>query len=106
LDLVGREALVATLSEICCDPFAPVTIMVTHHVEEIPTGITHALLLADGQITAAGPIETTLTSETLSDTFGIDLSVISDQGRWAARAVLPKHARPGLGSFMIGKAEL
>ncbi|MDR1710269.1 MAG: ABC transporter ATP-binding protein [Propionibacteriaceae bacterium] len=101
LDLAGREALVATLSEICLDSRAPATILVTHHVEEIPVGITHALLLRDAKIIAAGPLEQTLTSAALSDTFDMDLEVSHVDGRYAARAILPKHARPGLGSFDI-----
>jgi iron complex transport system ATP-binding protein len=105
LDLSGREALVATLSEICLDPSAPATILVTHHVEEIPAGITHALLLRDGRIVAAGPLEQTLTSELLSDTFDMELEVSQLGDRWTARAVLPKHARPGLGSFAIGGSQ-
>ena len=64
LDLSGREALVRTLSELAQDPYAPATVMVTHHVEEIPTGITHALLLKGGRLVAAGPVEDTLTAET------------------------------------------
>jgi iron complex transport system ATP-binding protein len=105
LDLSGREALVATLSEICLDPSAPATILVTHHVEEIPAGITHGLLLRDGRIVAAGPLEQTLTSDLLSDTFDMDLEVSQLGDRWTARAVLPKHARPGLGSFAIGGSQ-
>jgi iron complex transport system ATP-binding protein len=87
LDLAGRERLVAALSDLCDDPDAPTSVLVTHHIEEIPRGITHALLLADGRIVAAGPIATTLTSATLSQTFGMDLVLRSDDGRWSARAV-------------------
>lgn len=86
LDLTGREALVATLSEICTDPASPATVLVTHHVEEIPEGITHALLLRQGDIVAAGPVDQVLTSELMSDTFGIDLDITHTDGRWAARA--------------------
>ena len=66
LDLGGREALVALLGELARDGDRPL-VMVTHHLEEIPPGITHALLLRDGAIVAAGPIATTLTSEAVSD---------------------------------------
>ncbi|MDR1431736.1 MAG: ABC transporter ATP-binding protein [Propionibacteriaceae bacterium] len=106
LDLAGREALVATLSEICLDPTAPATILVTHHVEEIPAGITHALFLAGGRVVAAGPIGETLKTDVLSDTFDMDLEVSRAGGRWSARAVIPKHARPGLGAFSFGQARL
>ncbi len=86
LDLAGREGLVATLSELCTDPFAPTTVLVTHHVEEIPVGITHALLLKKGGVLAAGPIDEVLTDERLSETFDIDLEVTHANGRWSARA--------------------
>jgi iron complex transport system ATP-binding protein len=86
LDLTGREALVTTLSDICSDPFAPATVLVTHHVEEIPRGITHALLLKHGRIVAAGPIAETLTGPKMSATFDILLEVSVTDGRWSARA--------------------
>ncbi len=86
LDLAGREALLTTLSELFTDPYAPATVLVTHHVEEIPEGITHCLLLADAEIVAAGPIEEALTDEYLSRTFGMSLQVMQDHGRWSARS--------------------
>ena len=85
LDLAGREALVATLSELCRDPHAPATVLVTHHVEEIPDGITHALLLKQGRVLAAGPIDEVLTADKLSATFDIPLEVSHTNGRWSAR---------------------
>ena len=60
--------------------------MVTHHVEEIPQGFTHALLLADGRIAAAGPIAEVLTAENLSQTFGLELELSEADGRYTARA--------------------
>ncbi|AQP49724.1 ABC transporter ATP-binding protein [Tessaracoccus flavescens] len=86
LDLAGRESLVDTLSGICLDPASPATILVTHHVEEIPEGITHALLLKDGDVVAAGPIDQSLTGENLSQTFGLPLTVEHSDGRWHARS--------------------
>jgi iron complex transport system ATP-binding protein len=86
LDLAGRESLVATLSELCSDDLAPATVLVTHHVEEIPIGITHALLLKQGRLVAAGPIGDVLTSELLSETFELPLEVGQVEGRWTARA--------------------
>ena len=86
LDLAGREALVSTLSELCADPDAPATVLVTHHVEEIPTGITHALLLKQGKVLAAGPIDEVLTAPLLSETFDLPLDVTRTNGRWSARA--------------------
>lgn len=94
LDLTGREALVGTLSEICSDPFAPATVLVTHHVEEIPIGITHALLLKHGRIVAAGPIGEVLTSPRLSATFDILLDISYTDGRWSARAAARAAHRP------------
>ncbi|MET1004476.1 MAG: ATP-binding cassette domain-containing protein, partial [Propionibacteriaceae bacterium] len=86
LDLSGREALVRTLSELAQDPYAPASVLVTHHVEEIPVGITHALLLKGGRLVAAGPVDETLTAENLSATFDLPLSLSRSDGRWAARA--------------------
>ena len=94
LDLSGREALVATLGELCEDEFAPATVLVTHHVEEIPRGITHAMLLKHGRVVAAGPIETTLTGPLLSATFDLLLSVSQTDGRWTARAAQRFGQRP------------
>ena len=87
LDLAGRESLVRTLSELALDPYAPASVLVTHHVEEIPTGITHAMLLKRGQVVAAGPLRETLTAEVLTDTFELPLSLTEVDGRWAARAI-------------------
>jgi iron complex transport system ATP-binding protein len=86
LDLSGREALVATLSEVAQDPYAPATVLVTHHVEEIPLGITHALLMKQGSVVAAGPIDDALTAANLSTTFDMDIALTHQAGRWMARA--------------------
>ena len=87
LDLAGRESLVPTLGELALDPYAPATVLVTHHVEEIPDGITHAMLLKAGSIVAAGPLRDTLTAENLTKTFEIELSLVEADGRWTARAL-------------------
>ena len=87
LDLAGRETLLATLSELFVDPHAPATVLVTHHVEEIPEGITHCLLLADATVVAAGPVREALTDENLSRAFGMPLHVSESGGRWSARSV-------------------
>jgi iron complex transport system ATP-binding protein len=87
LDLAGRETLVNTLGELAQDNYAPASVLVTHHVEEIPAGITHAMLLKDGKIVAAGPLRDTLTAENLTKTFDIELSLTEADGRWTARAV-------------------
>ena len=93
LALAGREALLETLTALADDPTAPTSIMVTHHVEEIPAGITHLLLLRGGKVIAAGPLRETLTNENLSRTFGMRLQVTEHDDRWAARAVpTARHA--------------
>ena len=86
LDLGGREDLVRRLGLIAADLDAPALVLVTHHVEEIPPGFTHVLLLSAGRVVAHGPIETTLTAETLSRTFGLPLVVDRHGDRWSARA--------------------
>jgi len=86
LDLGAREELVQLLGGYASSPFAPGIVMVTHHVEEIPRGFTHALLLSQGRAVAAGPIGEVLTSERLSETFGLSLEVSETDGRFAARA--------------------
>ncbi|HQR25655.1 MAG TPA: ABC transporter ATP-binding protein [Nocardioides sp.] len=85
LDLGGREDLVATLSRLAFDPLAPATVLVSHHVEEIPPGFTHGLLLRGGHVVAGGPLEEVLTQEHLSATFGMPLVVTAADGRYAAR---------------------
>ena len=84
LDLGGRELLVGLLGRVTTDPDAPSTVMVTHHVDEIPTGFTHALLLKDGHVLAAGPIEDTLDADRLSSCFGVRLHLERRDGRWLA----------------------
>jgi iron complex transport system ATP-binding protein len=88
LDLGGREALLRLLGRLAMDPNAAVQVLVSHHVEEIPEGFTHALLVREGHVVAAGPIEATLTSAGLSQTFGLPLRVLAHRGRWTARAAL------------------
>jgi iron complex transport system ATP-binding protein len=85
LDLGGREDLVERMSTLATDPDAPTQIVVTHHVEEIPEGFTHALLLRGGRVVASGPMPTVLTDEHLTAAFGIPMSVWVDDGRWYAR---------------------
>lgn len=86
LDLGAREELVSLLGGFARSSEAPAIVMVTHHVEEIPQGFGHALLLADGAVQAAGVIEEVITSENLSAAFGLPLTVTSEGGRFAARA--------------------
>ncbi|MDT3443064.1 MULTISPECIES: ABC transporter ATP-binding protein [unclassified Pseudofrankia] len=94
LDLGAREALLRRLTRFAADPTAPAMVLVSHHVEEIPAGVTHALLLRDGRIVAAGPVEETLTAGPLSECFGIPLEITAAAGRYAARlAARPPRPR-------------
>jgi iron complex transport system ATP-binding protein len=86
LDLGGREDLVSRLAELAHDPDAPALVLVTHHVEEIPPGFTHALLLREGTIVAQGLLGDTVTSEQLSKTFDVSLTVDRSGDRFTARA--------------------
>lgn len=86
LDVGAREDLVTRLGAIFTDPTGPASILVTHHVEEIPPGTTHALLLKEGRLLAAGPIADVLTADHLSQAFGIALELTQTQERWSARA--------------------
>lgn len=86
LDLGAREDLLKRLSALALDQSAPTSLLVTHHVEEIPTGTSHALLLRDGVLVAAGPIDQVLTSENISQTFGLSVTLIFESGRWFVRA--------------------
>lgn len=86
LDLAGREDLVARLSELAADEESPAIVLVTHHLEEVPPGFTHALLLNDGSVVAAGPIDEVLTEQNLATTFELELAVTHDGGRYTAVA--------------------
>ena len=84
LDLAGREDLVAGLAQLAADPSTPPTVLVTHHVEEIPGGFTHLLLLAEGRVMAAGPLDEVLDADSLSACFGLPLGLERRHGRWWA----------------------
>lgn len=85
LDLGGREELVARLGDLAADPDSPALVLVTHHVEEIPPGFSHCLILAEGQVLAAGLLPETLTAENLSAAFGQSIAVDTVDGRYFAR---------------------
>jgi len=85
LDLGGRESLLSALTLLARDHASPTTVMVTHHVEEIPDGFTHGLLMREGCVVASGPLTEVLTDSSLSATFGIPVTVRSESGRWSAR---------------------
>lgn len=87
LDLGSREELLQLLSGYAASPTTPAMVMVTHHVEEIPVGFTHVMLLREGGTVAQGPIAETLTAEALTEAFGMPIALTVDAGRYAARAV-------------------
>lgn len=90
LDLGGREDLVSTLSVLAFDPDSPATVLVSHHVEEIPPGFTHALMLREGRVVASGLLDHVVTEANLSRTFGMPLVLTHEDGRFAARRH-PRH---------------
>ncbi|MFM5952532.1 MAG: ABC transporter ATP-binding protein [Micrococcales bacterium] len=86
LDLAAREQTIKIISAYASSPEAPAIVMVTHHLEEIPAGFTHALIMSAGRVFAAGPIETTITSDKISEAFGMAITVDSVDNRYRARA--------------------
>jgi len=86
LDMGAREHTIQVLGSYAQAPSAPAIIMVTHHIEEIPVGFTHALILSKGQVYAAGEIATTLTTEKISGAFGFGLEVTAENGRFRVKA--------------------
>lgn len=88
LDLAARERLVAQLGSLASDPSVPAMVLVTHHLEEVPPGFTHGLLLAGGRRVAAGPLEEILTPSLVSECYGLRVEVARRGGRWWAHAVL------------------
>jgi iron complex transport system ATP-binding protein len=87
LDLGGREDLLKRLENLAADPLAPATVIVTHHIEEIPVGTTHALLLRDGEVIAQGAVDRVLTDAFMTDAYGLRIAVQSEGGRYFARAI-------------------
>ena len=88
LDLGAREELVASLADLATDPDSPAVVLVTHHVEEIPEGFTHIVMLGSGRVMASGEIDTTLSPESLSSCFGVGLCLERHEGRY--RAWMPR----------------
>ncbi len=84
LDLPGRELLLEALSSTA--DASPTTVLVTHHVEEIPRTATHAALLRQGHLVASGPIGSVLTDANVTRCFDLAISVSEHDGRWRARA--------------------
>ncbi len=85
LDFPGREEVVDTLAALAAQPSAPASLLVTHHLEEVPPTATHALVLRAGRVLATGPVEAVLTGAVLSEAFGRSVTVERDGGRWWAR---------------------
>ena len=86
LDMAAREHTISVLGNYASAPTAPAIVMVTHHIEEIPKGFTHALILSKGQVYAAGEIASTLTTEKISGAFGFGLEVFKDGDRFRVKA--------------------
>lgn len=86
LDLGGREDLLQRIKNFASDPLAPATVIVTHHIEEIPVGTSHALLLREGKVLAQGVIDQVITNENLTNAYGLPIAVQSQNGRFFARA--------------------
>jgi iron complex transport system ATP-binding protein len=87
LDLGGREDLLQRIAGLLRDPRSPMMVLVTHHVEEVPEGFTHAMLMRKGAVLAAGPLAEVFTERNLSRCFGVPLEVERRSARWSARAV-------------------
>jgi iron complex transport system ATP-binding protein len=92
LDLGGREELVSRLADLAADPDAPATVLVTHHVEEIPPGFSHGLILSEGKVVASGLLTDVLTSENLSTAFGQSIALDIIDGRYFARRTRSRAA--------------
>lgn len=92
LDLGGREELVARLADLAADPDAPALVLVTHHVEEVPPGFSHCLLLSEAQVVASGLLSDVLTAENLSTAFGQRIALDVVDGRYFARRVRTRAA--------------
>jgi iron complex transport system ATP-binding protein len=87
LDLPAREALIASLTDLEQSDPALASMMVSHHLEELPPTITHALLLREGRVVARGSVVDVLVDQPVSEAFGIPIEVTRQDGRWAARGV-------------------
>ena len=95
LDLGGREELLARLEDLAADPDSPAMVLVTHHVEEIPRGFTHGLILSEGKVVDSGLLPDVLTADNLSKAFGQAIALEVSEGRYFARRARsrPAHRR-------------
>nr|WP_202533420.1 ATP-binding cassette domain-containing protein [Streptomyces sp. SID3212] len=87
LDVAAREQLLETIDLLDSTHPTLASILVTHHLEELPTSTTHALLIDDGRVVASGAVESVVTTENVSAAFHHPINVRHEDGRWAARAV-------------------
>ena len=88
LDLGAREVLVASLGDLASDRASPAAVLVTHHVEEIPIGFEHIAMMSTGKVIAAGPIDSVMSSASLSACFGQSLRLERHSDRY--RAWMPR----------------
>lgn len=95
LDLGGRESLLADLDAVLAEDGGPTVVLVTHHLEELPTGVRRVLLLRDGEVVVGGPVAEVLTDEHVGRAFGLAVRVRQESGRWwaSARGDRGDHAR-------------
>ncbi len=103
LDLGARERLLSRLASLAGEPAVPPLVLVTHHLEEIPSGITHAALMRGARMVAAGRIDEVLTGEAVSEAFGVDVVVEQREGRWTARAEGPEGPEGHGGDHRTGR---
>lgn len=103
LDLAARETLLRDLGTLAAGPRPTAIVLVSHHLEEIPPGFGHVLLLADGRVAASGPIDDVLRPEVLSPAFGLDLEVAATAGRWTARAAASGGTAGAPAAKMMGR---
>jgi iron complex transport system ATP-binding protein len=99
MDLAGRELLVADLDRLLAEPDGPTVVLVTHHLEELPSSIAEVVLVRGGRVVAAGPTAATLTDEHVSAAFGLPVRVRGEAGRWSAVAAV---ASPDAASGTVG----
>jgi iron complex transport system ATP-binding protein len=92
LDLGGREELVARLADLAADPESPALVLVTHHVEEIPEGFSHCLILSEGTVVDSGLLTDVLTAQNLSTAFGQSIALEYIDGRYFARRTRTRAA--------------
>jgi len=88
LDLGGREDILSRISKYLNEPDSPASVIVTHHIEEIPPGTTHVLILKEAKIFAAGPINETLTETNIKSVFGVDVRLSFDGTRYFAASTI------------------